>query len=234
MYPFVIKYSCPSEVTQARNGAQQRNIVRACTVEFDAAFTGIPLADATAINAFFNSQKGRKDTTWNINHNGSSYANCGFLHDAIEWQESAHHHWSARLAWRATPPALSSPPSSLPALASGAITQYGWKRGSSFDTQYGEAADGTRYTLAMRGGGLTGFSSLPVASWVLNFKSVPEAAADRYVSFFRSKGGRYGTFDFMDPDTGTVTTGCHFAADVLEINYNGYNNSSFVLGVEKT
>ena len=153
MYPYRINYRCGTEVTRSRGGAEQRNVVRACVAEFDATYTNVSLTDPTAITGFFASQKGRKDTTWTLNHGGASYTNCGFLDDAIEWTETAHGLWSARLRWRGYPPALTGAPSSLPTLTSGARTQYGWKRRSTFDTQYSEAwtARITRWLCARAG-----------------------------------------------------------------------------------
>lgn len=45
-------------------------------------------------------------------------------------------------------------------------------------------------------------------------------------AFFVARKGRYETFDFVDPKTGTTYTGCRFDSDELRIEHQGPNENS--------
>lgn len=233
MYPFAVKYSCLTSVHRGMNATEQRFVTRAPMVEIEATYTNLTAADQSTIQTFHDSQKGAYDSTWTLAFGGRTYTGMRFLADELEWDETLPNRWSTRLRMAGFHPALVSPPSTLPVLPSGSATQRPWTKRRTYDTNMIDTPAGGRYALAFRGGGLTNFPTGPALAWSLEWRRTTATAADNMAMFFVSKHGRYGSFDFTDPDTTTTHTGCRFGADELTVQYVGYNACSLTAVVEK-
>ena len=62
--------------------------------------------------------------------------------------------------------------------------------------------------------------------WVIRFSQLDEAERSMLTEFYRGQRGRLGTFDFEDPWSGIVVTGCRFEQDSLTARIDGEFDSS--------
>ena len=67
--------------------------------------------------------------------------------------------------------------------------------------------------------------------WVIRFSQLEEAERAVLVEFYKGEQGRSGTFDFEDPWSGIVVTGCRFEHDSLTARVDGEFASSAVIVV---
>jgi hypothetical protein len=155
-----------------------------------------------------------------------------FSADEIRWTEDLPGRYSATLNASGLY-TLPAPVSALPALASGAVTRLGWSKARKYETSFTDMESGVRHALATRGGGFSSYPSTPARSWRLEYRGVTEALAFEVADCFATANGRYAGRSFTDPDSGTVYSDVHFAADVLEVNFRGYGNAAVSVELEK-
>lgn len=105
-----------------------------------------------------------------------------------------------------------------PTINGGAKSQLPFVRITRFHTTKSDVESGKRYTYADR--------ATPLMGWELVYPAVTHAERDSIDNFFRDRGGRYETFDFTDPETGTAYTKVRFNMDELEIEYLGPSHDS--------
>lgn len=234
MYPLRLTVSCLTRVQRGTNAEEQRYAVRAPYAMIEATYTNLIEADRAAIQSHFETQKGMFDSTWTLAFDSKTFTAMRFMEDELAWEENKPNLWSATIRCMGLYPAISSPPSTLPALPSGAVTQLPWSKRTRFETNYTDMESGTRHALAFRGGGLTNFPTGVERQWDIRVPSTRPATAESFIKFFIDKHGRLGTFDFTDPDTTTLYTGCRFTADELVVSYVGYNLCSVNFGLVKT
>lgn len=233
MYPFRVKYSCLTRVLRATNAAEQRFVVRPAMVEMDLTYRNLAQADVDAIQGFFDSQKGAFDSTWSLAIQTLTFTRMRFFADELRWEETLPNRWSTRLRCAGFHPAVTGAPATFPLLDSGAVTQRPWSKRRTFETNFNDLEAGVRHALSMRGGGFSGFPASAARAWDIQHPSIKATEADRLVKFFLSKNGRFGSFDFTDPDTATTYNGCRFASDDLEVQYAGFNHCATSVSVEK-
>lgn len=231
-YPLTMRVLTLTRVYESPSGARQRHAVRAPMVEFTMNLSKLVAADAAAVDAFFDSQKGAFDSTWTLTFNSRTFTGMRFAADEIRWTEDLPGRYSATLSASGmyTLPATVA---ALPALASGAVTRLGWSKARKFETSFTDMESGSRHALALRGGGFTAYPSTPALSWKLEYRGVTEALAFEVADRFATANGRYAGFSFTDPDDATVYSDVHFAVDVLEVNFRGYANASVTVEMEK-
>ena len=68
----------------------------------------------------------------------------------------------------------------------------------------------------------------------LSFPVLSDADLSTIETHFRNNWGRYGTFTFRDPESGTDYTKCRYDQDVLEIVHSQPNVNSLTLRVMET
>jgi len=105
-----------------------------------------------------------------------------------------------------------------PTLGTGATTQLPFVRITRFHTTKSAVESGKRYTYADR--------ALQLMGWELVYSALTHTERAEIDDFFRDRGGRYETFDFPDPQTGTLYTKVRFDMDELEIEYLGPSHNS--------
>lgn len=233
LYPLRLIYSCATRVVVAASGAEQRWVVRPPMIEVDATYRSLTAADQAAIDSFFDSQKGAADSTWTMAFLARTYTSMRFLDDEIRWEETLPARWTARLRSRGFHPAIVSPPSSLPSLASGAVTQLPWSKSRKYATNMTDLESGDRISLPLRGGGLSGLPTTPARAWQVVMRSIRDSEAASFVDFFVSQNGRFGSFSWQDPDTLVTYTGCRFGSDDLEVRYDGFNRVAMSFEIQK-
>lgn len=231
-YPVSIRYICKTGFSVSANGTCQAFARSRAMAEFNMTLTEIPAADMTAINNHFASAKGKFDSTWTLDHDGFTYTGMRYEQDQISWEERGDF-WSTKLKALGFCPTFSGIPGTFPSLDSGAVTQRPWGHGDRFETLSVDMPAGQRYTTALRGGGLTGFSATPIRGWDLVFQTASEAEAQKFLKWFVGQNGKRGTFSFTDPISSTVFTNCRHASDELTVTYNELNSAAFTLSVEQ-
>lgn len=232
-YPLRVQYLCLTRLHRSVNAAEQRYVVRPPMVEFDLTFTNLRVADMEEIDTFFDAQKGAFDSSWTLAIAGVTYTDMRFMSDDIVWEETKVNRWTTKLTCRGFHPAISSPPATLPKLSTEAVTQTPWSKSRRYDTSYNDMETGARHATAFRAGGLTGFPSTAERIWEIRWSCATVAEIDPLIKFFLSKNGRYGSFDFTDPDTEVTYTGCRFESDTLDVKHSSFNNSSVTFKVVK-
>lgn len=232
-YPLTMRVSTLTRVLESPSGARQRFAVRAPMVEVQTTLPKLTAADVAAVDAFFDSQKGAFDSTWTLTFAGRTFTAMRFAGDEIRWTEDLPGRYSATLNASGLY-TLPAPVSSLPVLASGAVTRLGWSKARKFETSFTDMESGVRHALALRGGGFAAYPSTPARAWKLEYRGVTEALAFEVADRFATANGRYTGFSFPDPDSGTVYADTHFASDMLEVNFRGYGNAAVTVELEKT
>src|SRR5206468_1185224 len=105
----------------------------------------------------------------------------------------------------------------FPTLSSGLVAQRPYTQIRRFYTLRNDNPSGKRYAYALYGGGLSGFPTGALLSWNLTYPALSDADLSTLETFFRGNSGRYGSFNFTDPDSGALAANCRFGSDVLEI-----------------
>lgn len=232
-YPFRVRYSCLTRVQYGVNRQSQRHVVRAPMAEFTATYRNLTVADRDAIQTFFDAQKGAFDSSWSLPWLAHTYTSMRFLEDAIRWEETRFNRWTTTLSMRGFVPAsaMSSPPATLPPLPSGAMTQ-GWAKATRYVTNLNDLESGTRYALALRVGGLSGFPASPERVLEVQLRAVTPATMDSFVRFFLATlRGRLNFTLLTDPDT-AVGYFCYAASDDFEVSFDGFNRCAATLTLE--
>ena len=232
-YPLTLKVSCLTRIQKALNSETQRYVMRAPMAELVLTYTNLTDADRSSVESFHDSQKGAYDSTWTLDFDSKSLTAMRFSEDLLTWEENIPNRWTTRLKCSGLYPIPGSPPASLPALDSGAVTQMPWSKEREYDTSFTDMESGVRHATALRGGGLTNYPTGPELRWNLEFHKVAHDKAEEVIQFFVSKRGRFGSFSFTDPDSLVVYSGCYFGSDDLTVTYNGYGNTSLTAQVVK-
>jgi hypothetical protein len=73
----------------------------------------------------------------------------------------------------------------------------------------------------------------PIARWRIRFSALSDAEADALTNFFIEQGGRYGEWEFLDPETGASHTKCRFGMDDLEIRRVSRNENACDVLIEE-
>lgn len=95
----------------------------------------------------------------------------------------------------------------FPKLKSGAVAQYPVQRGSSFSTSVSRFLDSSEQRFR-------DYRGLR-RRWVVRLSQLDETELQRLSEFFVAQQGRSETFDFEDPWTGSIVSGCRFEDDEL-------------------
>jgi hypothetical protein len=234
MYPLRIKVSCLTRIQRGTNAAEQRYAVAAPFATFDATYTNLSAADQASVQGFHDSQKGAFDSTWDLTFDGKTFTAMRFTSDELKWTETIPNRWTTQLGFAGFYPAISSPPSTFPALPSGAVTQLPWSKRRTYETSFTDLEVGVRHATAARDGGLTNFPTAPELRWDITLRAIRPADAENHIKFFISQHGRFGSFSFTDPDTLVTSSGCRYDSDDLTVSYDGYNRCSISLTIIKT
>ena len=101
----------------------------------------------------------------------------------------------------------------FPKLKTGVVVQYPVLRASSFSTAVSRFLDSSEQRFR-------DYRGLR-RRWVIRLSQLDESELERLVAFFVEQQGRSGAFDFEDPWTGGVVSGCRFEDDRLETVSHG-------------
>lgn len=107
--------------------------------------------------------------------------------------------------------------STFPRLSTGAVAQYPAVREIHFSTQIHRYLD----TSEQR------YRDAPASRrrWTIDLSRLDESEVTRLMEFFSEQQGRFGSFDFEDPWTGSVVANCRFEQDHAAATADGEWNS---------
>ena len=114
--------------------------------------------------------------------------------------------------------------SDFPKLRTGVVAQYPATRELGFSTSVKSFLDGSEQRYRdLRGGR---------RRWVISLSQLDESELAELTGFFEQRQGRFGTFDFEDPWSGTVVTGCRLVLDQMGSRVDGeFGNSTQLIVV---
>ena len=101
----------------------------------------------------------------------------------------------------------------FPKLKTGATAQYPAMKEHRFSTVTGRFVDGNE----QRYRDLRGSRQ----RWIVHLSRLDDGEITELLEFFRNQQGRLGEFDFEDPWSQTVISGCHFGQDALTVRADG-------------
>lgn len=240
LVPLVRRNAFSTTVTQFENGTEQRWRNRAALHQFDLLYQGINKTDALALETFFNSVKGEfdsiLDTDFEFTLGATLYQSNCLLEDVFPIRETRVGRYDCGFRFRQTKKSGQITPSgsgSFPSLSTGVTTQVPYERHRSFSSIVNDQDSGPRYAWANYGGGLSGFPTTSLRSWIVGGPALSDADANTLEAFFAFHGGRYGQFSFTDPDTAVVHTKVRFGDDTFERRYVGPSQNSVTLRLEE-
>lgn len=106
----------------------------------------------------------------------------------------------------------------FPKLKTGVVAQYPAMRETEFATRVQRYVDLSEQRYRER--------TSSRMRWSIELSQLTDTELGTLVRFFEQQRGRFGSFDFEDPWTETVVTGCRFEQDRLPTLMNGEIDSS--------
>jgi hypothetical protein len=112
----------------------------------------------------------------------------------------------------------------FPTLRTGAVIQYPASHSIRFETHVTRFLDGSEQRFRDRRRTLR---------WVIRLEMLDEQEAAKIETFFTAQQGQYGSFEFVDPWTGTAHPDCSFEQDSFEQIQTQHERVSTLLVVKE-
>lgn len=240
LYPVTRRVEFLTDVAFNGDFSEQRAKMRPPLTRFVFPYTSMKAADLTGVRNFLESQKGPFDATWSVTLGSTTYSNLVSEDDTFEAIEQAGSplHYGFTLRARQTQNAgntAGSAGAAFPALANGLRTQLPYSQIRRYAVMKNDnPLSGTAYRWTWLGGGLTGFPTGSLRGWVLSFPVLSDADLATIETHFRNQWGRWSSFTFRDPESGTDYTKCRYDQDVLDIVHQQTNVNVLTLRVMET
>lgn len=240
LYPVTRSVEFLTDVAIAVNFSEQRSKTRPPLTRLVCPYAKMNATDLTAIRNFLESQKGPYDTTWSITLGSTTYAHMVSEDDTFEAVEAAGNplHYSFSIRARQTQNAgytCGSPGAAFPALANGLRSQLPYTQIRRYAVLKNDnQRSGTAYRWTWFGGGLSGFPTASLHGWELSYPVLSDADLATLETHFRDQWGRWSSFTFRDPESGTDYPKCRYDHDVLQITHKDYGVNSVTLRVMET
>jgi hypothetical protein len=206
-------------VGQGEDGSEQRSMIHAGRESWQLSYPHLSLAERDTLITAFEAAKGSFDETLSFTFLGTTFTGCYFDADKFSAVESLPKLFAAnvKLCQVIRAPDSGSFPSDFPALTSGAKMQrpYTYERG--FDN-VSVRTEGGRYNYYRRPSSLR--------TWSAGGPLLSTTEAQAIWDMFRLAAGRFRSFGFTDPDSGTRYANCRFGLDTLDwrMTDNGQNS----------
>lgn len=226
-YPVTRTLEFQTGIAVGQNGAEQRWMLHAGQESWTLTYPRLKLSERDSLLAFFDTCKGSFDQTWDFVFAGTTYTGCYFDADKFSAVESAPGMWAATVTIRQVlrAPDAGTLASDFPALSSGARAQFPFTHDHGFDT-VSVKTEGGRFAWYQR--------ATSLGMWSVGGPALLDSEAQVIWDFFKLARGRYASFAFTDPDSGTRVTNCRFAADRIEWRYNDARQNSIQAQVQQT
>lgn len=209
--PAARSLAAPTRVLRFLNDQEQRWRSADYQESWSLTYTDLLFSEITAIRNFFVTVKGAYDATWTFPFESTNYTLMCFDQDEFTAEESSPGRWSVSLKVRQT--AKSATYASGVTATFPAVCQLPFTQKARFRTVRNDLDTGARYSRYQLG--------TPLNAWSIAYSVLTATEFGSLLDLFVSAGGRYGTIQFTDPQTGTVYSNCRFDTDVFEGRYVG-------------
>ena len=239
LYPFTRKVVFNTNVQVFFNGKEQRSANNPtgplCLLTLP--MTNLKGVDKASWLAFFATVKGRGVTDISITLGGVTYNNLALLSDVlgqtntqtqlydqvVELRQVINSGWSP-----------TTPITSFPNLSFGAKAEQPFVQSSVFQTSVNDNPMGPRFLYSYFANAIPGFPTGPLNEWSIQYELLRDADVTTLSNLFISHQGRWGTFSFTDPISGTTYNNVRFDQDVLEFTYRTVNQVSTSIKLKET
>lgn len=216
-------------IARGLDSTEQRWSITPGDESFELNYQDLITSDRDSLLTFIESVKGKFDSTWSFVFNGTTYTNCFFDLDKIEFMEQSTPGLStAKIVVRQVRRvADSGSPGSFPALSSGADgapMQLPYTLGRQYDV----IAVKTEQSRSAWYNRATGFRT-----WSVGGPTLVDADALALWDHFRKCHGKLATFSMTDPDSALVYSSCRYGSDSLNWIYNGPRQNQIQATVEQ-
>lgn len=240
LYPVTRRVEFLTDVAIAIDSTEQRSKTRPPLTRFVFPYTRLSSSDMGTIRTFFESQKGSFDSTWSVTLGSTTYSNLALEDDSFEAVEAAQTQTTYAFTLKARQVknpgyTCGSPGAAFPTLANGLRTQLPYSQIRRFSVMKSVSpTTGLQYAFTWFGASLTGFPSGALHGWQLSFPVLSDADLSTLETHFRNQWGRWSSFTFRDPETGTDYPKCRYDQDVFEVTHQQPNVNSLTLRVMET
>jgi hypothetical protein len=225
--PVVHELSFTTGIATGIDGTEQRWMLSPGVESWTLPYTYLALADRDAILAVFEACKGAYDQTVSLMCGTTNYTGLSFDADELVFTEQAGRPtlWSGsvKLTTAARAVDTGALASSFPVLLSGAVVQLPFTHAENFDTA-SVRTEGGRYAYARRLNALR--------RWAVGGAALTDTEAQALWDYYRLNAGRWRSFLFRDPDSGTVYSS-RFASDRAQWRVLGPNENDLRLEVQQ-
>lgn len=255
IYPVQRSTLITTAVQRFINASEQRFKRHAPLGQFQLVYKGLFAVDRDALKAFFDLQPAEYLALyggWSFTLASITYPKCVFIDDSFTSVESDRPNlYDVTLRFRQTQTggiaAFPAGPS-FPVLSTGATAQRPYTQIVRYRTTKNDNPTGIRYAYAWYGNAaLTGFPPnlanrsggtdadvTGLMGWKLEFPSITDADMALLEAFFVAMNGRWQTFSFTDPDSGTTFSKVRFDQDSFVYNYTALNQASTTIQLVET
>lgn len=226
MYPVTRAIQSKTSVHKFINGREQRYCSAAVLNSWTLGFEGLDFADVLTLEAFNDTVKGSFDSTWTFPFDGTSYTDCVFETDSMEFTEKDPKVFAAELKIRQTVKSGSystGVAAVYPTINGGVITQRPFGRSDNWRTGKNKLDSGPQYAWT--------YLSAPLYRWVLSYPVISMSEFVTLLNFFTSMRGRWQEFTFTDPQDASVHIHCRLDVDQIEAKMvdPGYVSTSLIV-----
>lgn len=208
-FPVTRRLEFATQILAGRDGTEQRWMTHAGRESWDLAYPRMGLAERDTLLSFFDASLGAGAEGIGFTLLGAAFTGCYFAGDTLSFTESDPTYYAGvvKLAQVVRAPDAGAVPSNFPLLANGCPMQRPYTHAHVWDTAAVQT-EGGRYVRSNR--------TIPLRTWTAGGSAITMAEAQAIWDMFRFCRGRYHSFTFTDPDSGTQYTNCRFGADKLE------------------
>lgn len=214
MYPVTRRVSVPTRIVKFGSDHEQRWRTAPILNGWDLVFNRLKLADRTALETFFDTQKGAFDSTWTFPFLSTNYTSMVFDQDEFTAVEAFPNRYDVTLKIQQVKKSgtyATGGTAVFPTLNNGIVTQRPFTASRAFRTIRNQMESGLQYARAER--------NSPLLSWKVEFPAITSTELGTLLDFFCAMLGSYKTFSFTDPQTTTTHANCRFGQDVFESRY---------------
>ncbi|GAC1700170.1 MAG: hypothetical protein NVS9B4_01050 [Candidatus Acidiferrum sp.] len=189
-------------------------------VDFSLPFSSLTAAHVATLRAAHVSAKGQLTSNLSLTFGGIVYNNLCFVDDVFAATEYS------TLVYRSEYKLRQTIPQALASNANGNVyptilAQLPYTREHRFSTYVADQESGPHYAYGLFGTGNTNFpGAAGLSAWTIQYDMLSDADLALLEPFFVAMAGRYGQFQYTDPDSGTLYQRCGFDQDTLQIQYS--------------
>lgn len=215
--------------------------MRAPLYQFTIPLSNIMTTDQSAWLTLFTNEKGRFGQDMQITVGGVTYSNLALTSDDLTQTAitTSGMVFNQQVALRQVSNSSWTPPSAgttYPSFSWSGVAQYPYGTVTTFYTSVNDNPTGPRYAFPWYANPspLTNFPTVPLKRWRISYPLMTDADLATLENFFVSVQGRWISFSFTDPITGTPYSHVRFDDDILSIRYLAPNQSSVEVVLKQT